>query len=135
LGKGKLVKNTNHRRDHRKKIEELQQEVLEALGKSETARTFLETIRHEKPRYSRDQYLLVLRTIKKRTQSEIDIALNYCVDRGLYSATIFKSVVDQLDQLPQPETQAHTETTTLMDAGYDTQTQTRDIEEYERYAR
>jgi transposase len=134
LGKGKLVKNTNHRRDHRKKIEELQQEVLEALGKSETARTFLETIRQEKPRYSRDQYLLVLRTIKKCTQSEIDIALNYCVDRGLYSATIFKSVVDNLDQLPQPR-QVDTETPTVMDAGYDTQTQTRDIEEYERYAR
>ena len=75
------------------------------------------------------------RTIKKRTQSEIDIALNYCVDRGLYSATIFKSVMEQLDHLPQSETQSNTETPIIMDADYHTQTQTRDIEEYERYAR
>ncbi|WP_370516698.1 hypothetical protein [Sporomusa sp. KB1] len=43
--KGKLIQNTNHRRDHSQRIDELYQKVLGILGNTEAAATLLDAIR------------------------------------------------------------------------------------------
>ncbi len=54
LETGKLIQNNNHLRDNSTKIEELFEKTLESLGGSLEAKTMLEEIRREKPRYSED---------------------------------------------------------------------------------
>jgi len=54
LAKGVLVRNNNHLRDNRLKIDELYEKAVELLGGSAQAIDFLAVIRREKPRYVRD---------------------------------------------------------------------------------
>jgi transposase len=78
LEKGKLISNNNHKRDHSAKIAEFFENTLANLGGSETAVAFLKGIRKEKPRYIRDQYDLINRTIANHDAETI-----FQADRGL----------------------------------------------------
>jgi len=58
-GKGQLIQNKNHLRDHSSKISGLQAHVLGLLEESTEASLLLDMIRKDKPRYARDQFLLI----------------------------------------------------------------------------
>ena len=58
-GKGQLIQNNNHLRDHTGKISGLQDQVLEMLGNIPEALMLLNMIKTDKPRYVRDQFLLI----------------------------------------------------------------------------
>ena len=55
-----------------------------SIGKNETINKFLHKIKKDKPRYIRDQYLLILDTAKNLSQEEIFKAINYCVNNELW---------------------------------------------------
>jgi transposase len=126
--RGQLIQNTNHLRDHSKKIKELYQNVIDNTGENETIKRFLNEIKKDKPRYIRDQYLLIIETAKNISQEEIFKAINYCVDNELWSATDLVSVVDNLDKLP---VSTNDQEVTEIDDIYTVKTVTRDLAEYE----
>jgi hypothetical protein len=128
LQRGKLIQNTNHLRDHSKKIKELYQNVIDNIGENETVKRFLNEIKKDKPRYIRDQYLLIIDTAKNISQEEIFKAINYCVDNELWSATDLVSVVDNLNKLPDSKNDKEI---TEIDDIYTVKTATRDLAEYE----
>ena len=45
------------------------------------------------PRYTRDQFGLLLKLSSEYDTNSIEIALNYCVERGIWSATDFKDTL------------------------------------------
>ena len=61
--KGKLIKNTNHRRDNSAGIDQQFNELCEMFGNTEKATDFLLKIRKLKSRYVRDQYGLIKKMI------------------------------------------------------------------------
>jgi len=135
--KGKLIQDSQHRRDRSKGIDEFIKHVSSYFSDQEQANVYLITIRKEKPRYIRDQLQIILRNIKSEDQSFIDQALTECINRGLYSATDFADMIKYLKGLhpsASDEKERSSRKINLLDHHshflYETNTQKRDIGEY-----
>ncbi len=98
--KGRLVGHRRSERDYSRRQEQLEKDTLGVLGGSDTAEQFLNKIHKAKPRYYRDQ-LGVIKNICFELNDDLLIqnALNYCMERGLYSAGDFKSTLIYLNEL------------------------------------
>jgi len=93
--KGKVVSNTDLRRDKKGAIEELIVLISQMFDDDQKARQYLEAIHGEKPRYIRDQLILIRQTIEMYDKQIVNEALAYCCQNSIYSAVDFKSVVKQ----------------------------------------
>ena len=89
--KGELITNNNHKRDTSSKLNDLQASLLRQFEYSEDAEIFLTLIRQLKPRYTRDQFILIKKTLSNHSQITIEKALRYCITHSLYSAVEFKN--------------------------------------------
>lgn len=94
-GKGQVVTNTDLRRDKQGAIEEIIGQVSQMFHDPLRARQYLEAIHGEKPRYIRDQLILIRQTIEMNDKQTVNEALAYCCQNSIYSAVDFKSVVKQ----------------------------------------
>lgn len=99
-GRGQLVQNTNHLRDTSRNLDELQEDVLSAMGASPHCAEFLAGIRIEKRRYARDQFNLLLGLAKQHKTELLESAVLYCLERGLYSAVDCRDTVRLLESTP-----------------------------------
>lgn len=93
IGKGKLIKIHHPERVVNKSIEEIYQKTLLELGDTDKSRELLDNIGKEKSRYIRDQFGLILKEIKNYEKTIILETVEYCVERKLYSAGIFKDAL------------------------------------------
>ena len=87
------MKNTDHIRDKGGKIPILIDQVATKFSNPDNARDYLECIRVDKPRYIRDQVILIQKAIKESPQKAIDDALDFCMKNKLYRATDFRDAV------------------------------------------
>ncbi len=98
-GKGRLISNTDHKRDKSKKIDALMLDVAVLFPDNDSALMYLEKIRKKMQRYARDQFLYIRKCVER---TDVDIAgktLRYCIDNGIYDAKDFEAVLDMhLDQ-------------------------------------
>jgi hypothetical protein len=62
------------------------------------ATTYMEGIHAEKPRYIRDQLILLKQTIEITDTQILDLTLQYCLQMKVFSANDFKSVASGLLQ-------------------------------------
>jgi transposase len=91
--KGVIVRNNNHRRKRSDSIDTLFKKVTILFPNTERINDFLNTIRKEKPRYIRDQLLLIKKSAENKDAKTITKALEYCIDNKLYSASDFSDVI------------------------------------------
>lgn len=91
--KGKLLKNSDHAREKSKKIPNLIREIAFKFPDPSAVSRFLEGIHQEKPRYIRDQLLLIQSAIQDRSPDIIAKALDFCEKNKLYSAVDFKDAI------------------------------------------
>jgi len=98
FGKGRTVRNTNHLRDTSQKVQHLIEEVSVLFTNQSLATIFLEHIRKEKPRYIRDQMMLIKKEIAASDTTLALKALEYCQKNRLYSATEFCDVLRSYKQ-------------------------------------
>jgi hypothetical protein len=98
-GRGRLISNTDHKRDKSKKIDLLMLDVAVLFPDNDSALMYLEKIRKEKQRYARDQFLYFRGGVEL---ADVDIAgktLRLRIDNGIYDAKDFEAVMDMyLDQ-------------------------------------
>lgn len=107
--KGKVIRNTDHKRDKGQKISQLLEEVAGMFGSSSTqAMIFMEKVHQAKPRYVRDQLVCIRRTINELGLENTLKALEYCSEWDLFDATNLKSVAEKYaadktksDQIPE----------------------------------
>ena len=108
-GRGRLISNTDHKRDKSKKIDRLMLDVAVLFPDNDSALMYLEKIRKEKQRYARDQFQYIRKCVER---ADVDIAgktLRCCIENGIYDAKDFEAVLDMyLDQRkasgdPMPE--------------------------------
>ena len=129
-GKGQLIQNNNHLRDRTDKISGLQSQVLALLEDTPEALTLLNMIKRDKPRYVRDQFLLIKVAVKNHTMEVIRKAIKYCVDNELWSAVDFKSAVEHFTR----KISCENTTTSIGRSGvpqpYRIRPESRDIKEY-----
>jgi len=97
--KGNLVSNNNHKRNRSIKISQLIERTAEKFPEKEKAMDFLEEIRKEKPRYIRDQLMLIDSAVNSACNADIAKALDYCVRNRLFSAIDFKDAVKHYSKM------------------------------------
>lgn len=98
LGKGNVVGNTDHKRDKSANITQMIMDISCMFSNPELSTSYMEGIRAEKPRYVRDQLILLRQTIESTDAQTIDLTLHYCVQMKVFSANDFKSVAAGLLQ-------------------------------------
>jgi len=96
-GKGKLVKNSNHCRNNSSKISVLISEVISTFPEGETATYFIKQIYKDKPRYIRDQLLLIQESIAQQNEKVIIKALDFCLKNKLFSAVDFRDAINYFE--------------------------------------
>jgi hypothetical protein len=95
-GKGQKIINNNHKREKALGTCALIHQVCSGLEHPEKGQDFLAAIRTEKPRYIRDQALLLKATIALYPKEILTEALEYCCANRLYSAADLKSIAEHL---------------------------------------
>lgn len=104
LGKGQTIINSNHRRDRSKKINELMGQVAKLFPDQQTAQNYFTQLQKAKPRYIRDQLLLIRKAIHKSNEAYLGQALEFCQANGIFNAGDFTAVLDGLSlESPAPE--------------------------------
>lgn len=97
-GIGKCVRNMHPERDKTIKYQELKQKVLSEFYENKQAQQFIENMAALKPRYVKDQLTIVAKLQAQYNDEEIDVAINYCLERNLFSATDLKDTVEYFKQ-------------------------------------
>jgi len=95
--KGILVKNSNHRRDTSTKLDAIQGDLFKRLNSADEAGIFLAQIRSLKPRYARDQFALIGKTLDAHGHMAVWRALNYCLTHSLFSAVEFRNASEYFE--------------------------------------
>ena len=93
-GKGKVVCNTDHKRDKSDKITELIDDISKMFNDTALSLLYMDCIHKQKPRYIRDQLILIRQTLNNFDKQLINKTLQYCVEMHVYSANDFKSVAE-----------------------------------------
>ena len=99
--KGGKVINTDHKRDKSAAIQEMTDQLCSLLPDAEKGRKWLSMIKADKPRYIRDQIILIRDSITGIDPELISKSLDYCLTNRITSATDFKAILTLL--APQPE--------------------------------
>lgn len=95
LGKGLKIINTDHKRDKRSPIEDLIEIVSTLTQIPAQAREWLKTIYAAKPRYVRDQLLMIKKTIEANPNDLITQTIEYCRSYKIASAVDFEAIIKQ----------------------------------------
>lgn len=104
-GKGQLIQNNNHMRDHSASIDALLSRVVELMDNSPEVLSFLTAVRQDKPRYIRDQLALLERVIRDHSKDIVRKAITYCAERKLYSTTDCRDAAEYLSMKESPPTE------------------------------
>lgn len=60
-------------------------------------------IRLDKPRYIRDQLLIIRNAVKEKEPQQVERALDYCIVHSIFRATDFRSILDLPSQQEAPQ--------------------------------
>lgn len=133
--KGKLIKNTNHRRDNTQTIEREFTDLCNLFENNPEAVNFLITIRKLKGRYVRDQYSLIKQVIKSKETDIIRQALTYCIANKLLSAVDFRDAAEYFTAVQSPVTEPSTlENVSNVIPFLKVKAEKRDLREYSKLA-
>jgi hypothetical protein len=91
--KGQTIVNTDHKRDKTKRIGTMIKEVSELFDDKQKAVEYFEKLRQHKPRYIRDQLIIIRTMFSHYHKDAINNALGYCLENHIYSATDFEAIV------------------------------------------
>ena len=95
LDKGRVIVNTDHRRDKSKTIDNLLLEVAMTFPDYDKAILFLEKVRKEKKRYARDQFVAIRQAVAKTDPQSVLKTLIYCLDNTIHNASDFVAVMEK----------------------------------------
>jgi transposase len=101
-GKGQKVKNTDHTRDKASAITELIDQVCILLDDPIKGQLLFSVMRTDRPRYIRDQVLIMRDCIEQYPKQLINLGLDYCCKNGVKSASDFKAVVQEYSRQQKP---------------------------------
>jgi transposase len=129
-GKGELIQNRNHLRNHDGSINELYQKVFQALDYVPHLPHFLDVIRKEKGKYVRDQYNLIFKVQKAHSQEILLQAFDFCHKNGLYSAVSLREAAEHFANVSEVAVTSEFSYTGVLPDYLRIQANTRDISEY-----
>ncbi|MFN6945718.1 MAG: IS21 family transposase [Cytophagaceae bacterium] len=100
-GRGRKILNSDHKRDKSAAIDEMMNQLCSLLQHPEQAKEWLSAIKTDKPRYIRDQLLILRETIESADPVLVEKTLQYCITNNITSAADFKSIIIHYQQEEQ----------------------------------
>lgn len=97
-GQGIKVINTDHKRDKASAIDEMIDLTCTLLDDPLKGKLWMATIRLAKPRYTRDQLMVIKQVIDSTDRAIVNKALDYCIDNKIASGVDFKTIAMQFKQ-------------------------------------
>jgi hypothetical protein len=98
--RGSKVVNTDHKRDKNPTLAEKAIQTAELFADPQKALEWLEKVAAEKPRYTRDKFGIIAKVVGKTGTAQAVRALDYCLERGIYSASDFSRIL-ALQSVPE----------------------------------
>jgi transposase len=97
IDKGRVIVNTNHKRDRSETIKKLIESALTYFTDKEAATEYFQHIRSSLPRYIRDHLQVILKTLQRAdwpsgSASVADETLKHCMEHELYHGYDFEKV-------------------------------------------
>jgi len=96
IGEGKTIGGNNYKRDFSSGIDQMIDDLSGQFTNADQVKEYLSKIRHDKPRYIRDQ----LQHIKKLTgtfnMEVMNQAIDFCIENKIYKATDMGSVAKKI---------------------------------------
>ena len=92
LGRGMTVRNSDHVRDKSQSILTIKEEIIGMMPDKEKSKWYIEMISREKPRYFRDNMLLIKKHITSFEKDFLVQSLDFCMENNLYNANKFIEV-------------------------------------------
>jgi len=96
--RGMTISNTDHRRDKSQSYVQLKETVLGMMPGKEKSGLFLEMINKEKPRYFRDNLLVLMRHLPEYNTNSIAQAIDFCLENNIYNANTFIEITKHYKQ-------------------------------------
>jgi transposase len=93
VGRGLKILNSDHKRDKSSAVKEMMEEVCLLFNDPEKGRQWLSMIKAAKPRYVRDQLLIIRDAIKDKETASIEKVLDYCLQNHITRATDFRELI------------------------------------------
>src|SRR5690554_2325174 len=87
-GKGQLVKNTHHYRDHTQRREQLEQDIQVLIGDESVSQALCQQLRLSLPKVYKDQLYAVRSVLRKYSPVEPEVLLNLSQKPGLTATRI-----------------------------------------------
>ena len=91
--KGKMIINTNHRRDKSEGITQMMETVSQYFTDKEKAILYFKKIQENIPRYIRDHLQVIKRAVKEIPVNVVDSVLNFCMKNANYNGHDFENVL------------------------------------------
>jgi hypothetical protein len=91
---GQKVQNTDHKRDKAGSIAQRVERVATLFADPQKAHRWIELIRKEKPRYLRDQLVMIEKAIQGIDPHKVELTLTYCLEKAIATASDFKAILD-----------------------------------------
>jgi hypothetical protein len=95
-GKGKTIGGYNYKRDFSAGIDQLMDELSGQFTNPVQAKEYFLKIRHDKPRYIRDQLLHIKKLTGIYDMESMNQAMDFCIENKIYRATDLESVVKRV---------------------------------------
>ena len=84
--RGSTIRNTDHNRDKSESISVLKQTILKILPDNEKSILFIELLHKDKPRYVRDNLLVVEKKAKEIASRNLLLAIEFCLENKVYNS-------------------------------------------------
>ncbi len=104
-GKGKTIGGSNYKRDFSSSIYQLIEELSCRFNNPDQTREYLLQIRHDKPRYIRDQLQHIKKLAGIYDMQVMSQAMVFCIENKIYRATDLESVMKKIQARHNQETQ------------------------------
>jgi hypothetical protein len=95
-GKGKTIGGSNYKRDFSSGIDQLIEELSCRFNNPDQTREYLLKIRHDKPRYIRDQLQHIKKLAGIYDMQVMNQAMVFCIENKIYRATDMESVAKKI---------------------------------------
>lgn len=132
---GKTISNTHHKRDTSKSLDEMEQKIGDYFTDKLLIKDYLEKIRHNYPRYTRDHFQALLKALKTTDQQTADKTLAFCVNNEILHGLEFDQAI-HIFHLEEHETKP-TEPIKLLHGTdilkIEYEPQTNNIDDYDKY--
>ena len=89
--RGIKIINTDHKRDKSEALEGLIETLCTLSGDEQRMQGFISSIRTDKPRYLRDQLLIIKEALTGSEQQSVEKALTFCLGMALTAEMTLKS--------------------------------------------